>query len=653
MSETPPKQPDSSWETGNFLSPEEIEALLRSLDSNAESKPGKKPAKEPDANPDSEHVLFGEGEVNSATEEERTMLGSEHKDVFGEGERPPVNIETKKAGDYKLAEEDAPPSSPENPEPAEPAEPAKPEEDIIPLDKAAVTARESEAIKKEEGLDLGPDDMISLDNPEEAPAGDVESGKTGDAPKTESVSEPAKPEEFIPLTEEELKRFEETGDSTEEKPKDNEMGEPSSEMGFAKSLEEIQREAEEKFENAIREGRMPKRDEYVEMRENDSRMFGSQEWRNKTYQRLYGQAYLKLTEPQRKEFDSLKFNHNVLSVAQAEQMLASGHGLEEIKKIGYTHWWSKKISSGLSKDPVLAGDFNNLVWKETEKKLKEEARKEIGNVWDVRKQKIIEEEVKAELEKQRAEQEKIWKREDRRRAKEAERQAKIEAAKNMPEDEKMTHFQNLAGKMREANLRNRKIVEIETALAAGSKTGEYKVRGERGLNAEEAKQKMEEFKASLVAKNAELSDEIIGIAEILTGKNLRQEALKATGYNPDYKGAKTDLHQEAKKDFQTYLTDEVKKILESHAVELHNLANKKKIEKWIEDLPAVEKKQPEKHEKSKIPLVGEASRTEKKGIEKKKKLLSLAEQRGGKRKRLKYPLRERRKKTKGDKRVRV
>lgn len=635
MSETPPKQPDSSWETGNFLSPEEIEALLRSLDSNAESKPSKEPAKEPDANPDSEHVLFGEGEVNSATEEERTMLGSEHKDVFGEGEQPPVNIETKKAGDYKLAEEDAPPSSPENPEPAEPAEP---EEDIIPLDKAAVTARESEAIKKEEGLDLGPDDMISLDNPEEAPAGDVESGKTGDASKTETAPEPPKPEKVI----------EYKGTSEEFV---SEL--PETDSSFSKSLEEIQREAEEKFENAIREGRMPKRDEYVEMRENDSRMFGSQEWRNKTYQRLYGQAYLKLTEPQRKEFDSLKFNHNVLSVAQAEQMLASGHGLEEIKKIGYTHWWSKKISSGLSKDPVLAGDFNNLVWQETEKKLKDEARKEIGNVWDVRKQKIIEEEVKAELEKQRAEQEKIWKREDRRRAKEAERQAKIEAAKNMPEDEKMTHFQNLAGKMREANLRNRKIVEIETALAAGSKTGEYKVRGERGLNAEEAKQKMEEFKASLVAKNAELSDEIIGIAEILTGKNLRQEALKATGYNPDYKGAKTDLHQEAKKDFQTYLTDEVKKILESHAVELHNLANKKKIEKWIEDLPAVEKKQPEKHEKSKIPLVGEASRTEKKGIEKKKKLLSLAEQRGGKRKRLKYPLRERRKKTKGDKRVRV
>lgn len=147
------------------------------------------------------------------------------------------------------------------------------------------------------------------------------------------------------------------------------------------------------------------------------------------------------------------------------------------------------------------------------------------------------------------------------REKEARREQKnqerIEEAEQLSEEEKTDYLKSLKGKWEKAKKINQFL-----------KAGKYKCKTEDGrvLNDEEGKTEMENKKASI-------SDEIIDIAGKISGRDLRQEANSATGYEPKF-GDK-----EKQKLFRKWLTKEVQKIFKEQVDMLFKKTKKPAIAK--------------------------------------------------------------------------
>jgi len=131
------------------------------------------------------------------------------------------------------------------------------------------------------------------------------------------------------------------------------------------------------------------------------------------------------------------------------------------------------------------------------------------------------------------------------------------------EENKEIISNELSSSWQEFAKRQSKIKEIDKAMAAG----DYRIKGEK-LKPENAKQKMEEFRAGLVEKNGELFNIMVDVASELSGRNLRKEAREESGYN---KRIKKDREQK-RAEFLKLLFRKVKEVLPAKVV-LENSAN--------------------------------------------------------------------------------
>ncbi|KKQ17794.1 MAG: hypothetical protein US31_C0016G0001 [Berkelbacteria bacterium GW2011_GWA1_36_9] len=281
----------------------------------------------------------------------------------------------------------------------------------------------------------------------------------------------------------------------------------------------------------------------------------------------FDKAYSQLSPRQQEGFNALRADSKILKESQAENLLTSGLSLSDIKNIKYNHWFSSKIKSKLSDGKAVSeDDFDKLVKAKIDEKIAElmkQAKKEVEELYEEKRAASIAQFIKnAEAQKLLREQQAAKReaekqaREEKEKRSEAEKQAKIEKAQQIPGKERLKSLNELRKKWDEAILKHSKIKEIERALKKGEETGEYKIRGVKGLTLEEAKAKIEEFKNELADKNTKRSDEIIDIADMITGRNLRKEAKeRASG-----KGEKgRDL---------VWLTKEVQKIYKEQIKQL-------------------------------------------------------------------------------------
>lgn len=246
-------------------------------------------------------------------------------------------------------------------------------------------------------------------------------------------------------------------------------------------------------------------------------------------------------------------------VAMAAKM---GIDVHQIKRDGFL---SKRIK--LDKQTFENVDeFNKFIAQKREEFINEEVQKKISQrknellgsdqIKQVIMQREINEIKSAILEKQKAETE------SREQKKAAEAKAKTEAAEKITPEELEKSLKDLKKKWNEAVLRDTKIKEIEAALKKGDKTGEYKIKGAKGLTPEQAKAKMEAFKKELEDKNQKRSDEMVGIAERLTGEELMKKAYGESGYKPNSDPEKNDKRKQQY--FRGLLTDKVWEIKEQN-----------------------------------------------------------------------------------------
>jgi len=124
--------------------------------------------------------------------------------------------------------------------------------------------------------------------------------------------------------------------------------------------------------------------------------------------------------------------------------------------------------------------------------------------------------------------------------------------KILPVEERLGLLSTLRSKWNKAN-------EIHSAL----KTGDYrcKIGPKKYLIGEDAKREMEN-------KMTEFSEDIIAVAEKLSGRNLKKEAKKITGY-------KFDKDPEKQKEYRKWLTDETQKIFETAKNQIEKETGKK------------------------------------------------------------------------------
>lgn len=275
------------------------------------------------------------------------------------------------------------------------------------------------------------------------------------------------------------------------------------------------------FKEGVGAGRIKTKEQFVSERENEVL---STRW-----QESFSRKYSQLSPRQQERFNDLRVNSKIFSTMQADNLLASGVPMDEIENIKYNNWFSTKIRTSLSPDkPVSEDDFDKLVQVKIEAKnieLKAKIKTELEELYNRKQEESAKQFVKnVEAQKFAKEQQIANQKAEREKLKEVEKQAKIEKAQQIPDKERSTSLNELRKKWDEAILRYSKIKEINKALEKGKKTGEYKIRGLKGLTPEEAKAKIEEFKKELEGKNTKRSDEIIDIVNTITGRDFKKEA---------------------------------------------------------------------------------------------------------------------------------
>jgi hypothetical protein len=136
---------------------------------------------------------------------------------------------------------------------------------------------------------------------------------------------------------------------------------------------------------------------------------------------------------------------------------------------------------------------------------------------------------------------------------------KREEAEVLPVDKRMKLVNNLRNIWKDAE-------KIDKAVKTGKR-----IKTKNGKDYEFFDPKIEEQKQELIESREALSDEIIKIANQLTGRNLKQEAKEKTGYVFD----KENLDEEKQKEFREWLTKEVKKIFADQIKKIEEQTEKK------------------------------------------------------------------------------
>jgi len=239
-----------------------------------------------------------------------------------------------------------------------------------------------------------------------------------------------------------------------------------------------------------------------------------------------------------------------LTVEDVAVALKKGLDISQIKGKGRIPFVSKKIvADGRLFDSI--NDFNKFLAKESEALIDPEVQEKM----EQRKKEIIEKGASDAIvdDKIKKAMDLLFKKENS--------PAKAEQ-KNIPEKQ-TTETEPLSVTERLALLSDlrsswKSAEKIDQALKTGK---DLKINDKETLD---LKMKLDVIEEMRGVK----SDDIIDIAEKLTGRNLKKEAIIATGYGLDKKPKK-------QKEYQRWLTDEVKKIFETNVAQIEKETGKK------------------------------------------------------------------------------
>jgi hypothetical protein len=300
---------------------------------------------------------------------------------------------------------------------------------------------------------------------------------------------------------------------------------------LAKNLE---LSAKQEFERCIKEKKRDSKESFIAKQD--------QNLSKKLWQENFDKLYSNLSKSEQKEIEDLiKNGSKVLEGEDVKNLFISGLSLSDIKDIKYSHWWSRKIKSKLSKKEVKDDDFDKLVKEkieESKKQISIKTKKILGDVWEKSRQVFINSFVDNKLnnleEKQFAELEK-----------------KQNYSEPMSIKNKLYLLNDIRNYWKNAK-------RIDRALKTGKK---IKVQEGDVLDPKTQQKELEEMKGFL-------SEEIIKSAEELSGRKLKLEAIKITGY-------KLDKNPEKQKEYRRWLTNEIPKIFKAIKEEVEKTTGKK------------------------------------------------------------------------------
>ncbi len=308
------------------------------------------------------------------------------------------------------------------------------------------------------------------------------------------------------------------------------------------------------------------------------------------WQEKLNEACSKLSSKEQKRFNDLKSNRRILDPLEVDGLFLAGLDLDQLEDIRHGFLSSKIKSKNLTSGKLVSEkEFDDLVKEKIEKKkneVKAEAEKKIEALYEERRKAAIEafimkfeeqekavakkvaldklakeaaEKIAAEkLAAENAEAEKIAReRVEKAAAKRAIIAKRVVAARKIPSEKRLELLNELRYNWKSAE-------KIDGAIKSGRK---IKIESGEVLDPKTQKSEVEKMREVL-------SDDIIKTAEKLTGKNLKQVAMKRTGYNPK------NFNEKKQKNFREYLTREVENIFKKQ-IERAKIAKEKATDKKV------------------------------------------------------------------------
>jgi hypothetical protein len=369
-----------------------------------------------------------------------------------------------------------------------------------------------------------------------------------DPPKTDESLQDTSPDlsKTSPLPVENIKPAEPTVEAKPETPltaKVIEPVKPEEAPEAEKNNEEAFKvKAEDWWKQGVESGKIKTKEQFVAEREMTvlTRM-----WRE-----LYEKTYADLSQRQKERFDALRSNPKALHEAEAQNLLVAGLSVNDLENAKHK-FLSPKIKSVLSGGKAVPEEeFEKLVKEKLDAKIEEMkpvAKKEIEDLYESKRAAFIAQSVNNDMEKQREEEKEKQQEQERLQRIEKSRieeQAKIEQAEGISLKEKLLGLDKLRekwgqiSKINEAE-KNKKDFKTENGkvINLGTENGQIEADAIRG----------------------KLSDEIINIAQKISGINLRKEAQMVTGYKPGSTN-NPEKQMEDRYKFRKWLTEEVRKI---------------------------------------------------------------------------------------------
>lgn len=373
-------------------------------------------------------------------------------------------------------------------------------------------------------------------------------------------------------------------------------------------LGQLEKEAEKEFDSLVAQKKISGKEDFIK-----ERVAGVVQ---KSWQELYQAVYDKMSQKEKQEFTDLvsgSKTHKVLSQNEIAGLAVAGFALEDIKNVRWGNnwlsgWFSSKIKSKLSKEPVGTDEFDGLVKKtikEKQDELEIKAKQDLGSIWDERRKKIIEQRIKEKINEgiiqKKAQEDKIVK--ERMKAMDEE----LKVFENKPEAklEKLNHLRNLWTNAERINkaLKSDKVVDL----------GQEKLDANLGVD-----------RMKLLEMRGHFSDDIIDTADQLQDRNLRKEFWdKKFGEGKIASAVPTKEERDLfRKEFRGWITGQVKEIFNKSVKEVEDATGKKVRAKteFLEVLKSagdeLEAHKPTEIEKSKKRTKGPTKKVERPGVKK-------------------------------------
>ena len=224
-------------------------------------------------------------------------------------------------------------------------------------------------------------------------------------------------------------------------------------------------------------------------------------------------------------------------------LFAGGMEIEDIKKIKINFFTGKVEIPGGNKK--TSEELDKLVEDGLKDKVREIAKDEVENEWERRKkEKVDTESIKIQAQQAEAEEKK---------------EVKIRKAEKLPVVDRMELVNKLRNTWKDAE-------KISKALKTGRK-----LKTKNGETNEIFDPKIENKKKELIEAGKALSDEIINIANQLTGRKLKAEAYKETSYIPNIETP----NEEKQKEFREWITKVVEEIFKNQVEVIEKETGKK------------------------------------------------------------------------------